>query len=439
MKLSFKRLVYPVLLAALLAVPALAISPRQLVSPFFAEEDHVTLGGEDLRALLKDDARPLSQIAAKIVMPVVQSGSLQPAVADCLERVGAFAFHSGGKSEGEQREMVFAADVAGDLPTAPADAGFTIENVPEGTVLAPVGIYTLNGQKVFCAFLSRGDQNFIVGAKNDPALLSVLAAVPDEEQQERPPLASPLWLTGYTPPSKLSQAFKKDVLPQALQTPLRVEISLDQTERSIRAHVWSNMSDFFAREEIPVSGERPFLIGSDSLCGLLSFEGLRAALSAHWDKVAPAAAAFGLSEDDLAELLSRRITIGAAGKSSSLIGAVPGFYVHFAGADRAVGEKLLSLVRQAASHKSTKLEPFSQGRWHGVHMTKWAMFSAYAAASDQGFIVALQDTKELSRTPRPAPEIERLLAENHRFVLCLDTQALMNKLDSALGPLSSLF
>ena len=85
MKLSFKRLVYPVLLAALLAAPAFAIAPRQLVSPFFAEEDHVTLGGEDLRALLKDDARPLSQIAAKIVMPVVQSGSLQPAVKDCLE------------------------------------------------------------------------------------------------------------------------------------------------------------------------------------------------------------------------------------------------------------------------------------------------------------------------------------------------------------------
>ena len=425
------------LTAALLAASACAVTPRQLVAPFFVDEDHLALGGRNLQELL-NDTRPLSQIATKIALPLAREGVLQPALKECLDRIGAFVFHNGVKTEeGEHREMVLAAEVMGDLPAAPAEAGFDIADVPDGTTLVPVGVYTVNGQKAYCAFLSRDGQNFIVAAKNDPALLSVMAAVPADIQTEPEP-ASPLWLSGYTPPSKLSQAFKKDVLPDALTKPLRFTIGLDQTERSIRAHVWSNLSEFFTRDELPASGDRPFLIGSENLYGLLSFEGLYNALGDNRDKAVAAAAAVGLSEDDLAAVLSRRITIAAAGKSSSLIGSFPGAYIHLAGADRATGEKLVNLVKLAAAEKSTKAEPFTQGPWQGVRMSKW-MLTAYAAASDHGFVLAFQDTRELSRTPRPAPEIERLLAEKHDFVLCVDTQALADKLDSSLGMLSSLF
>ena len=440
MKLSFKRSFYALFVLVLTAVQASAITPRQLVAPFFAEEEHAAFGGADLQALLKDESRPLGQIAAKIVLPLVKSGELQPAVLECIEHMGAFVFHSGGKGESERRETVFAAEVAGALPAAPEDAGFVIENVPEGTTLTPVGVYSLNGQKVYCAFLYRDGQNFIIAAENDPALLSLMAAVPADTKPENESMgASPLWASGYTPPSRFSQAFKKDILPQALQTPLRFELSLDHTERSIRARVRSNLNEFLPFGEVPVSGEKPFLIGSDSLYGLLSFEGLYSALEKHQDKIAQAAAAAGFSSEEIAAVLSRRITIGAAGKSSSLIGSFPGVYVHLAGANQAVAEKLLSLVKAAASDKSTKMEPFSQGAWHGVRMSRWSMLSAYAAASDQGFVIAFQDARELTRTPRPAPEIEKILAENHPFVLCFDSQALMDKLDSALGMLGSLF
>ena len=437
MKLSFKRFVYPVLLAVLLAASAGAITPRQLVAPFFLEEDHVALGGSDLRALL-NDPRPLSQIAAKIALPLAREGALQPAVKDCLDRVGAFVFHNGVKTEeGEHRELIVAAEVLGDLPEAPRDAGFTIPDEIEGATLTPVGVYTVNGQKAYCAFLSRDGQNFIVAAKNDPSLLSVMASVPSDIQAEPVP-ASPLWLSGYTPPSKLSQLFKKGVLPEGLTKALRFTVALDQTERSIRAHVWSNLGEIITRDEVPVSGERPFLTGSETVYGLLSFEGLYNALGEHRDTIAKALTVAGLSEEEIASVLSRRVTVGAAGKSSSLFGSFPGCYVHLAGASRATAEKLVSLVKLAASQKSTKVAPFSQGSWRGVSMTKW-MFTAFAAASDQGFIIAFQDTKELGRTPRPAPEIARLLAENHAFLLCLDTQALADKLDSGLGMLGSLF
>ncbi|MBP5212255.1 MAG: hypothetical protein J6Z30_05295, partial [Pyramidobacter sp.] len=438
MKTAVKRCFSVLLAVVLLCQAARAIEPRQLISPFSSEEEHVTLGGADLQALLKDDARPLGQIAAKIVMPLVREGTLQPSVKECVERMGAFAIHI-GKADDGRRDSVFAAEVAGELPPAPDDAGFAIENVPDGSALVPVGIYTLNDQKVYCAFLSRDGQNFIIAAGEDPALLSVMAAVPADVQAEAPRTGYPLWLNGYTPPSRLSKVLKKDILPQALQMPLRYEVGLDQTDSSIRAHVWSNLNEFFASDDFPAARERPVLIGSDSLYGLLSFEGFAGALTPHQDKLEQAAAAVGLSPDDLASVLSGRVTIGAAGKSSSLIGSFPGFYIHLSGADRAVAEKLLALVSAAASRKTSKTEEFRLGKWHGVRMTRWAMLSACAAASDQGFVLALLNSSELERTPRPAPEISRMLAENHRFQLCLDAQALMNKLDSALGTLGSLF
>ena len=437
MKLSFRRLASAALTVVLFAASAEAVTPRQLVAPFFLEEDHIALGGSDFRALL-NDPRPLSQIAAKIALPLAREGALQPAVKDCLDRIGAFVFHNGVKTEeGEHREMVAVAEVHGELPPAPPDAGFTIVDAPEGVTLTPVGIYTVNGQNAYCAFLSRDGQNFIIAAKNDPALLSVMAGVPADIQTEPVP-DSPLWLSGYTPPSKLSQVFKKGVLPEALTKPLRFTLALDQTERSIRAHVWSNLNEFFTRDEFPISGERPFLVGSENLYGLLSFEGLYNALGEHRDTVVQALSVAGLSEEEISSALSRRVTVGAAGKSSSLIGSFPGCYIHLAGASRTTAEKLVSLVKLAASQKSTKVEQFSQGPWQGVRMSKW-MFSACAAASDQGFVLAFLDSRELSRSPRPAPEIERLLTENHAFLLCLDTQALADKLDSGLGMLGSLF
>ncbi|MBP5212518.1 MAG: hypothetical protein J6Z30_06650, partial [Pyramidobacter sp.] len=277
MKLSFRRLASAALTVVLFAASAEAVTPRQLVAPFFLEEDHIALGGSDFRELL-NDPRPRSQIAAKIALPLAREGALQPAVKDCLDRIGAFVFHNGVKTEeGEHREMVAVAEVHGELPPAPPDAGFTIVDAPEGVTLTPVGIYTVNGQNAYCAFLSRDGQNFIIAAKNDPALLSVMAGVPADIQTEPVP-NSPLWLSGYTPPSKLSQVFKKGVLPEALTKPLRFTLALDQTERSIRAHVWSNLNEFFTRDECPISGERPFLVGSENLYGLLSFEGLYNAL-----------------------------------------------------------------------------------------------------------------------------------------------------------------
>ena len=182
MKKTVKRAICLFAAAALTSTASFAVTPRQLVAPFFLEEDHLALGGSDLRALLSDP-RPLSQIAAKIALPLAREGALQPALKDCLNRVGAFVFHNGVKTEeGEHREMIVAAEVLGDLPDAPPDAGFTITDVPEGVTLTPVGVYTVNGQKAYCAFLSRDGQNFIVAAKNDPTLLSVMAAVPADIQ-----------------------------------------------------------------------------------------------------------------------------------------------------------------------------------------------------------------------------------------------------------------
>ena len=106
MKLSFRRLASAALTVVLFAASAEAVTPRQLVAPFFLEEDHIALGGSDFRELL-NDPRPLSQIAAKIALPLAREGALQPAVKDCLDRIGAFVFHNGVKTEeGEHREMV---------------------------------------------------------------------------------------------------------------------------------------------------------------------------------------------------------------------------------------------------------------------------------------------------------------------------------------------
>jgi len=438
MKTALKRFFCVAFISVLLCRASAAIEPRQLVSPFLTDDEHVAFGGNDLHALLKDESRPLGQIAAKIVLPLVRGEALPPPIAECVDRIGPFAALI-TKDENSHRESVFAAEIRGELPAAPTGAGYTIENAPEGTTLAPVGIYTLNGRKIYCAFLSRSGQNFVIGAENDPALLNVIAAAPDDAQTDKPSYGHPLWVKGYTPPSRLSKVLKSELLPQALQKPLRFEIGLDQTERSIRAHIWYNLSELFAVDEFPAPREKTFLIGSNDLYGLLSFEGFAAALTPHLDKLEQAAAVVGLSAEDLAAVLSHRITIGAAGKSSGLIGSFPGFYIHLAGAEPVIAEKLLALATTAAKDRTSKTETFTQGAWHGIRMSRWAMFSAFAAASEQGFVLAFQDSRELERTPSPAPEISQLLSQDHRFILCFDAQALMNKLDSALNMIGSLF
>ena len=69
MKLSFRRLASAALTVVLFAASAEAVTPRQLVAPFFLEEDHIALGGSDFRALLSDPLSPLRRVRTSRAIP----------------------------------------------------------------------------------------------------------------------------------------------------------------------------------------------------------------------------------------------------------------------------------------------------------------------------------------------------------------------------------
>ena len=246
MSLSVSFLRFAIYAVVLFAASAEAVTPRQLVAPFFLEEDHIALGGSDFRALL-NDPRPLSQIAAKIALPLAREGALQPAVKDCLDRIGAFVFHNGVKTEeGEHREMVAVAEVHGELPPAPPDAGFTIVDAPEGVTLTPVGVYTVNGQNAWTLVMSATDGTHPLYDRNevhdiyrewrkvfneyDPPAFAVAEAWVHPDRQYL-----------YASPDELGQVFnfefaKKDWIRDDMH--LAIEEGLAAAERSGSTSTW---------------------------------------------------------------------------------------------------------------------------------------------------------------------------------------------------------
>lgn len=443
-KLCFLALAVLTAGASLSVRGARAITPRQLAAPSSAGERQVSyasFGGNDLAALLEDGERPLSQVVAKIVLPAARDGSLPPAVAGCLDRIRAFALRVTERGKGDDEgSAVFAGEIDGELPEVPGVPASAAQSFPEGASILPAGTCVLNGDDVYFAFLSRGGGRFLLAARGDPSLLSAMAVAPEETPPEAPRAGNaPVWAAWSFEPTRLSKIFREDFLPKALSTPLRAEAVLDQTDSSIRAHVRVNAEEFFGDAEVPRFDEKPLLIGGDSLCALLSFEGLNAVLAAGWKKLVSSASEYGIGEDELASILSHRVTVGIAGKSSSFFGALPGFYVHLAGADGDTAGKLLSIAQQNAALGLSKTEEFSRGKWKGVRATRWSPVQAYAAASDEGFVIAVQDSGGLGRAPDAAPEIERAIEDKHRFVFAVDTRTLLDSVDSAIGALGSLF
>ncbi len=440
MKRLFKRCLFALLALATCAAAARAVSPRALIEPFFAEGRYTSFGGDDLGALLKAGAGPVSTAAAKFFASAAQNGSLPPSAAERLGEAGAFACRVGERTEKNGvPAVVFAAEIPGGFPSAPEDPAFDAGNVPPSAVLVPAGVAAQGGTSVFFAFLALGEQNFLAAA-SDPSFFAAMAAPAGDAPDREPPASdAPLWISCSVPPSKLTRLFREDILPAALKTPLRVEASLVQTEASILVRARTNLDEFCPGSAGPSRGEKPLLLGRDSLCALLSFEGPGALPARFWDALASAAAGLGIGEDELASILGHRVTLGLAGTSSGLFGAFPGFYAHLAGAKGPTAEKLLSLVERDAERKSARTEKFASGGWEGLRTPRWSLVSAYAAASDEGFVFAFGDSAELGRTARAAPEIERLVSENRRFIFALDARTLTDSVDSIVGALGGLF
>ena len=439
----------PLLLAAALwAVPAGAVTTAQLVSPFFKEESRLSMSCENVKALFNNGSRPLEQIfskAAAAAMELDEDPDFRELVLHAGSAEGRWRYDVGARSVGAG---VFAVELDKEfqLPFGDKTIPLQLNAAPPGTALETLAVAGSEESPVYIALLTRGEQRFIVGASDDSTLLETMAAVPDTEPLEPKHAPAPIGFVFFVPPSQLPLMFgQRDLPDKFFKTPFAFEAGISDTERSLRARLWSTTSEIVAFEAakgsadthpgyaLPPVQEKPLLVGGGPLLALLSVEkllpGEDALDSSLRQKLLPVMEKFGLTMSDLAEALRGRITVAVSGRSSGLLGSYPGFYLHLSGANQRVCELLLGLLeKQAKSRSSTETEPFTLGQWKGLRLSRNLLFSGYAASSPQGFIAAFQNSSELERTPSPADDIRNALARPSYFAFSLDLPALRAEL-----------
>lgn len=448
----------PLLLAAALwAVPAGAVTTAQLVSPFFKEESRLSMSCENVKALFNNGSRPLEQIfskAAAAAMELDEDPDFRELVLHAGSAEGRWRYDVGARSVGAG---VFAVELDKEfqLPFGDKTIPLQLNAAPPGTALETLAVAGSEESPVYIALLTRGEQRFIVGASDDSTLLETMAAVPDTEPLKPKHAPAPIGFAFFVPQSQLPLLFGQRSLPDSfLKAPFAFEVGISDTERSLRARLWSNTSGTGAFEAakgsadthpgymLPPVQEKPLLVGGGPLLALLSVEktlpsedALDGSLR---QKLLPALENFGLTMSDLAEVLRGRITIAAAGRSGGLLGSYPGFYIHLSGANQRVCELLLDLLqKQTESLAAVRTEPFAQGQWKGLRLSNNLLFSGYAASSPRGFIAAFQNSAELKRTPSPADDIRNALDKPAYFVFSLDFPALTLELKKLIDRFGS--
>lgn len=445
------------LAAALWAVPAGAVTTAQLVSPFFKEESRLSMSCENVKALFNNGSRPLERIFSKTAaaaMELDEDPDFRELVLHAGSVEGRWRYDVGARSVGAG---VFAVELDDgfQLPFGSETFPLHLNAAPPGTTLETLAVAGSTESPVYIALLTRGGQRFIVGASDDSTLLETMAAVPDTEPLEPKHAPAPIGFAFFVPPSQLPLLFGRSDLPgRFLKAPFAFEVGISDTERSLRARLWSNANGTGAFEAakgsadthpgyvLPPVQEKPLLVGGGPLLALLSVEKLLPSEDALdgslRQKLLPALENLGLTMSDLAEALRGRITVAVSGRSGGLLGSYPGFYIHLSGANRRVCDLLLGfLQKQAESRAAVKTEPFAQGQWKGLRLSNNLLFSGYAASSPRGFIAAFQDSAELERTPSPADDIRNALDKPGYFAFSLDLPALRTELKKLIDRFGS--
>lgn len=439
--MSGKRLAVLAASAFLLsAAAAQAITPAQLTSPFFPDAG-ITVEIKDVQQLIKNDKTPLEQFFSHFLFPSLKS-TTDSGVSAELDKVvsctGRLRYRRENEKENDE-SFVWALELSEPIASG-RTADFSLDaRPPEGTTLQPFAMISGKEQddgeeenRIYMAQMGRGEQHFLLVSDN-PALLSVMAGVPDSTNAEERRIAGQLWLGIDIPPSEISQIVNPALLPDLLSSPLFIEAAVSGTERSILLDVQfgsrengylPQLREMFSGDRTP-SSSAPLLVGGGSLLGLLSFENIFDAdkLDKIRSTVEGSLKETGLNFDDLKEVLKGRITLGIAGTTSTPLGRFPGIYLHLSGANSHVCSVIMEQFEKGTAESKIKTEPFSTGPWKGLRNDSWALFSGYAAEGN-GLIIGLQDSSELLQTPDVAADMKDVLADRPQLTLNIDFTAI---------------
>ncbi len=426
-----RRILCLSLVLALFASSAPALTPAQLVTPFYGDDEHVDLEFKNLSALRTGKVTPLQQMFGS--RPAELDDPLFASVQRQMENM-AFRCVLSGAVKKDITDFIFAVELSSPLPPASRGESFFLPGQPpEGTELRPwCKKVDDDFGTLYMAQMARGDRHFLLGA-SDSDVLAVMAAVPESTQTVPHRLDAPhFWFGVYTPKTDSTDSGVSDLLPQSYTG----EGTLWDTDRSLRMTLWADMgadlqSD--GREESP-SATPPLLLGSGPLLGLLSLENvvppsMREKIVAQcrdWLN------ANELDSDDLRDVLKGRVTLGIAGTTSTLVGSFPGVYLHLSGANRRVCTALLNAATELLSTQAkTGTESFSQGVWEGFRTGRWSLFSAYGCVGD-GVLLALQNSSELTKTPVLHDDMKVALKKPSPVMLNVDLEHLADALSDLL-------
>ena len=459
--MSGKRLAVLTASAFLLTAGAVqAVTPAQLASPFIPDAG-ITVEIKDVQQLIGGSRTPLEQLFSHFLLPCLKSGTdsgISAELAKVVSCTGRLRYHPKEEKENDEG-FVWAFELSEPL-AAGRTAGFSLDALPpEGTTLQPFARVSdkRSGEKqdagredksIYLAQMSRGEQHFLLAADN-PALLSVMAGVPDSAKTGERRISGPLWLGINIPPSEISQIVNPALLPDLLASPLFIEAAVSGTERSIRLNMQISTVNNGLLQGLSslVSGSSrehsaPLLVGGGPLLALFSFEDMLRGdgLERMRTDIDGWLRESGLSLDDLKALLKGRITLGISGTTSTLLGSFPGIYLHLSGANNRVCSALMKQFAQGASESQIKTEPFSTGRWKGFRTGGWSVLSGYAAAAeDGGLVVGIQNSSELSGTPDVPADMKDVLKGNPQLTLNVNFEKFTAELSNLIHRAGALF
>ena len=424
----FKRpfLCLPFLLT-LCAASAWALTPRQIIVPFYSDEEYVTFEINDIGELKAGNATPLQQAASG---NAASDDPLTRALQDRAENIAAL-FTFDGTVKKTVRNFLFAVELSSPMPDAEGESFSLPGQPPEGTELRPLGKREESDLgTVYLAQMRRGKQYFLLGA-HESDLLAVMAAVPESTPTPRRRLEAHHFWGAIHAPSTPSPS--GDGSAVQLPPPYAAEYSLWDTDRSLRMTLrWD--TDTAPSSDKKKETTSPLLLGSGSLLGLFSLENT---LSDEMrenivDQCRSWLNSNGLDSDDLRDVLKGRITLGIAGTTSTLLGNFPGLYLHLAGANRRVRDVLLDAATKLLSEQAkTGTENFSEGIWKGFRTGRWSLLSAYGCVGD-GVLLALQNSSELTRTPDLHDDMKAPLENPSPIMLNVDAEHLADALSTLL-------
>lgn len=415
--------------AAALAAPDLTGAIQTKQSGMFI------IGVKDLKGVSEaKDSGPFG-ILAKTALAMAQTTT-------SIDASGQLTIRGGIDSDGTSNATIDAAAMTLSR-TVPAEAmkqvpGYTpVQNfnmgLPAGVTLASAGTIAASGDVYTVVQVTRSDGSYMLAAKSSEELARMAAFKGEEPARST---SGPVWIRFVMNKEATAKMFEN-----AVSRDLVTELSLVPRPNSFRMQISSNVRELISDLMVKNDSPQPvptLTAGGNPLAALLtcniawlpvdltenSLKMPDEAKKQFHDAIQSAEESTGLTWPELLAILRGRITIGFSGTVKTMLGELPGIFVHASGITGNAADKLKVKIQELlASADNKNFKQVTAGEWKGFSTPQGLPVEAQIVFGPNGMLISNGPVDSLGQPAVLSAPLKEA-GINHNFALLLDGPAL---------------